>query len=37
MANNNNQNIKDLKGALLEKITSTRVREQGTALSSYDI
>ena len=28
MANNNNQNIKDLKEALLEKLPSTRVREQ---------
>ena len=28
MANNNNQNIKDLKEALLEKFTYTRVREQ---------
>ena len=28
MANNNNQSIKDLKEALLEKLPSTRVREQ---------
>ena len=28
MANNNNQNIKALKEALLEKLPSTRVREQ---------
>ena len=36
MANNNNQNIKDLKEALLEKLPSTRVREQ-ELLCHHDI